>query len=60
MSDNVKAMLIRLVRLGIAQIPALIAYLNKTGSPLWVMIGVVINAVAKYLRDKYGWSWLPV
>ena len=55
-----KAALLRLLRLGVAQLPALLAYLSGSGSPLWVMVGVVINAVAKYLRDRYKWEWLPV
>jgi hypothetical protein len=55
-----KAALLRLVRILVAQIPALIAYLNGLGSPLWLMVGAIINAVAKYLRDRYKWEWLPV
>lgn len=55
-----KSALLRLLRLGVAQVPALIAYLSGTGNPLWVMFGVILNAVAKYLRDKYKWEWLPI
>jgi hypothetical protein len=25
-----------------------------------VSVGAVISMVAKFLRDKYGWDWLPV
>ncbi len=55
-----KSAILRLVRILVAQLPALIAYLNGLGSPLWVMLGAVINAVAKYLRDKYKIEWLPI
>lgn len=55
-----KAAIWRLVRVLVAQIPALIAYLNGVGSPVWVMVGAVINAVAKYVRDKYKLDWIPV
>ena len=54
------AALWRGIRIAAAQIPALIAYLNGLGNPLWVLLGVAINTVAKFLRDKYGWDWLPV
>lgn len=50
----------RLIRVGAGQIPALIAYLNGLGSPVWVLLGAIINAVGKFLRDKYGWDWIPV
>ena len=54
------AALWRGIRIAAAQIPALIAYLNGLGNPLWVLLGVSINTLAKFLRDKYGWDWLPV
>lgn len=25
-----------------------------------VSVGAAINAIAKFLRDKFGWNWLPV
>ena len=48
------------IRTAAAQLPALIAYLNGKGGPEWIMLGVAINMAAKYLRDKYGWDWIPV
>ena len=48
------------IRIGVAQIPALIAYLNGSGNEWLVLLGVAINTVAKFLRDKYGWDWLIV
>jgi len=25
-----------------------------------ISAGAILSAVAKYLREKYGWTWLPV
>jgi len=59
---NMKASLIRLARILIAQVISFsvaetmgidIPYLNMS-------VGALINAGAKYLRNKFGWTWLPV
>ena len=27
---------------------------------IWLVIGPVVNGAGKFLREKYGWDWLPV
>lgn len=62
MSDNVKAALWRLGRILIAQVVSWLA-LETAGVNIPVInvsVGAAINAVAKYLRDKFKWEWLPI
>jgi hypothetical protein len=54
-----------IVRWGRILIAQAIAWVMATygGWPLpWIplTLGAVISGVCKYLRDKYGWDWLPV
>jgi len=37
---------------------ALVSY--KTGDPKWLIIGPIINAIAKYLRAKFNIPNLPI
>jgi len=63
LSDAAKAALIRIVRLAIAQLPALIAWAQGNGiDPKLVAIGIALNGIAKMLRDMFpGWTiWLPL
>jgi len=57
-----KDALIRLGRVLLGQIIAwAVAQFSGVNIPLVnISVGAVINAAAKYLRDKYGWTWLPV
>jgi hypothetical protein len=56
------AAIIRLGRVLLAQVIAFgIANLTGVNIPyLNISVGAVISAVAKFLRDKYAWEWLPV
>jgi len=56
------AALMRLGRVLIAQAISWAALEYSGVNIPWVNIsvGAAISAVAKYLRDKYGWNWLPV
>lgn len=59
---EIKAALIRLVRVLIAQAVSWIC-LETAGINVPVInvsIGALINSIAKYLRDKYKWQWLPI
>jgi hypothetical protein len=57
-----KTALIRLARVLIAQaITFGIAELANINVPvLNITAGAVLSAIAKYLRDRYKWEWLPV
>ena len=57
-----KAALLRLARVLVAQ---LVSFLVLEFAGVYVpviniSVGALINAVAKYLRDKFKWDWLPV
>ena len=56
------AALLRLARILVAQVIAFaIANLAGVNIPvLNISVGAAINAIAKFLRDKYKWEWLPV
>jgi hypothetical protein len=56
------AALLRLIRVLVAQgITWAIAYYANINVPILnISAGAVISAIAKYLRDKYKWEWLPV
>jgi len=56
------ASILRLGRVLIAQLVALaITSLAGVNIPyLNISLGAVINALAKFLRDRYKWDWLPV
>jgi len=54
--------IIRLFRVFLAQFITF-AIANWAGVNIPVLnisVGALINAVAKYLREKYSWTWLPV
>lgn len=57
-----KAALLRLARILVAQVIAfLITNLAGINIPvLNISAGAVINTIAKFLRDKYHWDWLPI
>ena len=57
-----KAALLRLARVLIAQLITFgIAELTGINVPMInISAGAVLSAIAKYLRDKYKWDWLPV
>ena len=60
MLETIKAAAIRLGRVLLAQV---IGYLVNIAVPipyLGITVGAVINAIAKLLRDKLKWEWLPV
>lgn len=58
--EMILAAIWRGIRIGAAQLPALIAYLNGLGSPMWIALGGLLNVIAKFLRDKYKWDWIPL
>jgi hypothetical protein len=56
-----KAALIRLGRILIAQvITFVLTLLTPLTAPWAVLLGALINSVAKFLRDQFGWDWLPI
>jgi hypothetical protein len=57
-----QAALIRLARILAGQVVAfLITNLAGISIPVVnISIGALISAIAKYLRDTYNWTWLPV
>jgi hypothetical protein len=58
-----KDALIRVARLLVAQLPALIAWAQGNGiDPKLVAVGIALNGIAKMLRDMFpGWTiWIPV
>ena len=57
-----KAALLRLVRILIAQAIswAILEFAGVNIPVVNISVGAVINAVAKFLRDKLGWDWLPI
>lgn len=54
--------LIRLVRILVAQAIswAILEYAGINVPYINVSVGAGISALAKYLRDTYKWTWLPV
>jgi hypothetical protein len=72
MADTVKSLglsvsaqgtLIRVLRTIVAQLPAMIAWLQGSGvNPKLVALGVLLNGVFKFLRDMFpGWIiWVPL
>lgn len=53
-----KNALIRLGRVALAAaVAAVIA--DQSHQPYWFIVGPIINAIGKYLRDKYQLDWLP-
>jgi hypothetical protein len=60
--QKIWAALVRLFRILAAQAIAFgISELAGVYIPIVnISAGAVINAIAKFLRDKYGWDWLPV
>lgn len=37
-----------------------VQYLNESTDPTILLIAPALMALGKALRDKYGWTWLPV
>lgn len=62
MSITVKAAILRLIRILVAQLVTFgITELAGVTVPIInISAGAALNALAKYLRDKYKWEWLPV
>jgi hypothetical protein len=54
--------ILRLIRVGVAQgIGALIEGTSGIAIPYFgITVGAVISGLAKLLRDKFKWEWLPV
>ena len=62
-SPSVKAALLRIGRMLVAQLPAMIAWAQGQGvDPKLVAIGVALNGAFKFLRDMFpGWViWIPL
>jgi len=57
-----KAAFLRIVRILVAQgISYVVLTYGGINIPILnISVGALINAIAKYLRDKYDWNWLPV
>jgi len=57
-----KAAFLRLVRVLAAQAIswAVLEFAGVNVPYINISVGAVINMVAKALRDKFGWDWLPV
>lgn len=61
--DALKAAAIRILRLLVAQLPALIAWAQGNGvNPQLIAWGVALNGLFKLLRDVFpGWIiWIPL
>lgn len=60
--EELKRALFRFVRVMAGQaVGYLIAQTSGLDIPyLGLSVGAILNTVAKYLRDKFGWDWLPV
>ena len=54
-----KAALMRLLRVAVGQLPFLVSWFMGNANPKLALLGPVINALGKYLRDAYKWN-LPV
>ena len=58
---NVWTALIRVGRVAIAAgLPYLLTWVAGHPNPKIALLGPIINGVGKYLRDQYGWNWLPI
>lgn len=57
-----KSAILRLVRILVAQLVSwvVLEWGGITLPYIPITIGALINAAAKFLRDKYGWDWLPI
>lgn len=63
LSPSAKAALLRIGRMLIAQLPAMLAWAQGQGvDPKLVAIGVALNGAFKFLRDMFpGWIiWVPL
>jgi len=60
--NPILASLLRLGRVLIAQAIswAILEFAGVNIPWINISVGAAISAIAKYLRDKYGWDWLPV
>jgi len=55
------AAILRVTRTVVAMgLPILISYLTGSPDVRWAGLAPIIMGIAKYLRDTYGWNWLPV
>ena len=62
-STAIQSAVIRVLRLLVAQLPALIAWAQGTGvNPQYIAYGVALNGLFKVLRDLFpGWIvWVPL
>jgi len=58
---NLWASLKRGFRAGVAiAVPLVIQYITTSTDTEIMAIAPVLMGIGKYLRDKYGWKWLPV
>jgi len=57
-----KATVLRFIRVAVAQVLSLVitSTANINIPYLNIGLGAVINAAAKFLRDKFKWEWLPI
>ena len=57
-----KAALLRLLRIIVAQAISwvVLEWGGVTLPYIPITVGALISAVAKFLRDKYKWEWLPI
>ena len=61
LKDKIIAALLRLLRLGVAQIPFLISVLQGSENPKLVALGLFVNAAMKFVRDIFPQlTWIPV
>lgn len=56
------AALIRLGRILLAQAIswAVMEFAGVNIPYINISVGAALSAIAKYLREKYGWDWLPI
>ena len=54
--------LLRFVRVLVAQVVSLLitSTINVEIPYVNISLGALINAIAKLLRDKFKWEWLPL
>ena len=63
LSTSVKDGLLRVLRVLVAQLPAIIAWMQGNAvNPKLIALGIALNGVFKFLRDMFpGWIiWVPL
>jgi len=59
--DLIMAALKRFGRGAVAiAVPLAIQYFQNSTDPTIMVVAPALMALGKGLRDKYGWSWLPI